>query len=206
MVSKRRGRSHHKPTLFSGLNPLWGLLDGGTGSKAFWECQPSVTHKTQNVPTNPQHQHISPQKSKGRNTSSVNSRKYSQFQCPAGRIYWNTELFCSRSKPIPLCGVKCPTCAAELQLAHEHDVMLLPAPTDLSQLHGEGNDTTTRPGKGIRESFLLRHGGWTRRMEVQAGCICSPCHNVKREQSPSWCPGNSPESCKVGYRKLQVFF
>lgn len=69
-------------------------------------------------------------------------------------------------------------------MAHEHDVMLLPAPTDLSQLHGEGNDTTTRPGKGIRESFLLQHGGWTRRMEVQAGCICSPCLNVKREHIP----------------------
>lgn len=185
MVSKRRGRSHHKSTLFSGLNP-WGLLDGGTGSKAFWSCQLSVTHKTQNVPTNPQHQQISPQKSKGPNTARVNSRKYSQFQCPARRIYWNTELLCSRSKPIPLCGRKCPTCAAELQPAHEWDVML--------------------QGLGRESAFLLQHEGWTRRMEVRAGCFCSPCHNVKREYSPSWCPGNSPESCKVGYRKLQVFF
>lgn len=197
MVSKRRGRSHHKPTLFSGLNPLSGLLDGGTDSKAFWGCQPSVTHKTQNVPTNPQHQQISPQKSKGQNTSSVNSRKYSQFQCPAGRIYWNTEL---------LLQIK-----ANSSLWWE--VPNLCSRTAASSWTWTSCDASSSPkgmtpqqGLGRESAFLLQHGGWTRRMEVQAGCICSPCHNVKREHSPSWCPGNSPESCKVGYRKVQVFF
>lgn len=127
---------------------------------AFWGCQASVTHKTQNVPADPQHQQISPQKSKGPNTSSVNSRKYSQFQHPAVRIYWNTELLCSISKPIPLHSGKCPTCAAELQPAHERDVMLLPASMDLSWLCGEGNDTTARCyGLGRESAFLLQHEG-----------------------------------------------
>lgn len=76
------------------------------------------------------------------------------------RIYWSTELLCSRSKPIPLHGRKCPTCAAELQPARERDVMLLPAPMDLSQLCGEGNDTTARCyGVGRESAFLLQHEG-----------------------------------------------
>lgn len=140
------------------------MLDGDTGSKAFWGCQSSITHKTQNVPTDPQHQQISPPKSKGPNTSSANSRKYSQFQHPAVRIYWNTELLCSRSKPIPLRGRKCPNCAAELQSAHERDVMLLPAPTALSQFLVKG--MTPQQDLGRESAFLLQHEGWTRRMEV----------------------------------------
>lgn len=202
MVSKRIGRSHHKPTLFSGLNPQ-GLLDGGTGSKAFWGCQPSATPKTQIVPTNPQHQQISPQKSKEPNTSSVNSRNIPNSNVLQGEFTGIQSCYApDQSQFLFVVGSAHPVqqnCSQLMSMMWCCFLLLETSPSFVVK------GMTPQQGLGRESAFLLQHGGLTRRMEVPAGCICSPCHNMKREHSPSWCPGNSPESCKVGYRKLQVF-
>lgn len=145
MVSEE-GKVIINPLFFSGLNPPrvagWGhRFQGFLGLSVESLLRPKMCQQILSI------SRFLPRK--GPNTSSVNSRTDSRFQGPAVRIYWNTQLLCSRSKPIPLHGRQCPTCAAELQPAHECDVMIHPAPVDLSQLRGEGNHTTARPGKGV---------------------------------------------------------